>query len=257
MKSPYSEFKSPYSEVSEKGVIRGSAAAGRDEGFFSSLIPWDADAVLVSGGDVDDGFARQVIRSAGGAVLCCADRGAELFFRLGLCPDMAVGDFDSISHETGQWLDGLKETTLTRLSPVKDDTDTQAALNDLLDRGCRSVLILGAFGGRMDHTLSNLGLLLLASRRGARAALLDPVNRVTLPPSPSVLDAACAYGRYISFFPFGGSVEGLTLEGFRYPLRDKTLTADDYGLTVSNELAASRGRIEYHSGNLVMVEAKG
>ncbi len=250
-------MKSPFLENSKTAVWQGPAAAGREESFLSSLIPWDVDAVLVSGGDLDDGFARQVIRSAAGAVLCCADRGAELFFRLGLCPDMAVGDFDSISRETRHWLDGLKGTRLIQLNPVKDDTDTQAALNDLLDRGCRSVLILGALGGRMDHTLSNLGLLLLARKRGGRAALLDPVNRITLLPSPFILDAACAYGQYVSFFPFGGSIEGLTLEGFRYPLRDKTLTAEDYGLTVSNELAASRGRIEYRRGNLVMVEAKG
>ena len=249
-------MNSPYSENSKKGVFRGSAAAGSDGGCISSLIPWDADAVLVSGGDLDDGFARQVIRSAAGAALCCADRGAELFFRLKLRPDTAIGDFDSTSREAVQWLNGLEGTRVVKLNPVKDDTDTQAALNDLMDRGHRSILILGAFGGRMDHTLSNLGLLLLARKRGGRAALLDPVNRITLPSSPSVLDASGAYGQYISFFPFGGNVEGLTLEGFRYPLRDRTLTAEDYGLTVSNELAASRGRIEYRSGNLVMVESK-
>lgn len=64
------------------------------------------------------------------------------------------------------------------------------------------------------------------------------------------------FGKYISFFPMGGDVTELTLEGFKYPLDRHHLTASDSGLTVSNEILEDRGRVTFESGTLLMIMSR-
>ena len=66
-------------------------------------------------------------------------------------PDLADGDFDSVSADGKAYLDSLTKTSIVQLQPEKDDTDTQSALNLAIKQGARSILILGATGGRLDH----------------------------------------------------------------------------------------------------------
>ena len=57
-------------------------------------------------------------------------------------------------------------------------------------------------------------------------------------------------------FPLGGKSEALTLEGFRYPLKEYTLTLGDGGLSVSNEILGDPARISYREGRLILVESR-
>lgn len=60
----------------------------------------------------------------------------------------------------------------------------------------------------------------------------------------------------VSFFPAGGAVEGLTLEGFKYTLAGYNLTVADSGLTVSNEIQEEEAVIRYQSGSLLMIMSR-
>ena len=57
----------------------------------------------------------------------------------------------------------------------------------------------------------------------------------------------------MSFFPLGGDVTGLTLEGFKYSLDHYRLTTADSGLTVSNEIVSEKAKVTYQSGTLLMI----
>ena len=58
---------------------------------------------------------------------------------------------------------------------------------------------------------------------------MDACNRITLPAEKEILlKKEEQFGKVISpVFPFGREVRGLTLEGFRYPLKEYTLTLGD------------------------------
>ena len=64
------------------------------------------------------------------------------------------------------------------------------------------------------------------------------------------------FGKYVSFFPVGGQVEGLTLRGFKYLLNDYCLTVADSGLTVSNEIQEEQAEVIYEKGSLMMIMSK-
>ena len=220
------------------------------------------DTVIVSGGMIQKDFALDFIkrlkkeREGEKLILMAADRGLDFFRETGLNPDIADGDFDSVSDEGQAYLESLSNTEIVQLQPEKDDTDTQSALNLAIQNGAKSVLILGATGGRMDHFLGNLGLMSLGKMKGVQVALADEQNYICLVENGKILRKDRQFGKYVSFFPVGGKVEGLTLKGFKYLLNNYCLTVEDSGLTVSNEIQAEQAEITYEKGSLMMIMSR-
>lgn len=224
------------------------------------------DTIIVSGGMIQKDFAldflKKMIKRAGreNLYLIAADKGMEFFMETagetGILPDIAVGDFDSLSQEGKQYLERVPEMEIRRLKPEKDDSDTQSAAVMAIERGSREIAILGATGSRLDHVLANFGLLSLGSERGVSVVLVDQCNFITLIESGTVLERSCQFGKYVSFFPVGGDVTGLTLRGFQYPLHRHHLKVSDSGLTVSNEIREEKAEVIYETGTLLMIMSR-
>lgn len=220
------------------------------------------DTVIVSGGNIQTGFALDFLekliqeQQKKELILIAADKGLEFFMETGIVPDAAVGDFDSLSDEGKEYLLSHEEIQVKKLMPEKDDSDTQSALRLAVERGAKEVLILGATGTRLDHVMANMELLLLGKKRGLTVAMADRNNYISLIESGFEIKRTGQFGKYISFFPMGGDVRGLTLEGFKYPLDRHYLTASDSGLTVSNEIMEDTGKVTFESGNLLMIMSR-
>ena len=94
-----------------------------------------------------------------GDYIVACDAGYRNAARLGVRPDLIVGDFDSAPQPVTD-----RETIV--LPHVKDDTDTQYAARWLLEQGCREVVMLGALGGaRIEHTFANISTGLYLARQ--------------------------------------------------------------------------------------------
>ena len=239
------------------------------------------DTIIVSGGDIQSDFAlyflKKNIEKAGreNIRLIAADRGLEFFLDYLILPDVVIGDFDSLSEDGKNFLEmqnedipygGMLEWKLqkgegkvvevVRLRPEKDDSDTQSAMNYAIQNGAKEIMILGVTGNRVDHLMVNFGLLILAQKQDTEVALADRYNYMKLIPSGTILKKAEQFGKYVSFFPLGGDVTGLTLEGFKYPLDKYHLTTADSGLTVSNEISEEYAKVTYESGTLLMIMSR-
>ena len=220
------------------------------------------DTVIVSGGMIQKDFALDFIkklreeRNGEKLVLMAADRGLDFFRETGLTPDLADGDFDSLSDEGKSYLKSLSGTEIVKLQPEKDDTDTQSTLNLAIQRGAKEILILGATGGRMDHFIGNLGLLMLGYQKGVRVILADAQNYICLVESGQILRKDRQFGKFVSFFAAWEDVEGLTLKGFKYPLDHFHLRTAECGLTISNEIQEEQAEITYEKGNLMMIMSR-
>ena len=246
-----------------------------------------ADTIIVSGGDIQSDFAldflEKKITEDEKICLIAADRGLEFFLEDRIWPDVVIGDFDSLSeegkvfleiHEKGnendeipyggmiEWKaqkgfgNEIKEIKVIRLRPEKDDSDTQSAMNYAIQNGAKRITILGATGNRVDHLMANFGLLVLAKNQGVEVILADQYNYMKLVSDGEIIKKSEQFGKYISFFPLGGDVTGLTLEGFKYSLDHYHLTTADSGLTVSNEIVSDKAKVTYRSGTLLMIMSR-
>ena len=216
------------------------------------------DTIIVSGGNIHKDFALDCLKKnkTENTCLIAADRGVEFFMGTDLEPDVAVGDFDSLSAEGAKYMETLKHTEIRRLKPEKDDSDTQSAANYAIEQGTERIMILGATGNRIDHLMANFGLLMLGKTKQVQIVLVDAYNYMSLIESGMILKKEEQFGKYVSFFPIEGEVTGLTLKGFKYPLNSYTLKVEDSGLTVSNEISDPEAEVTFETGKLLMIMSR-
>ena len=113
-----------------------------------------------------------------------------------------------------------------------------------LSLGSDHVTILGGTGTRLDHVLGNIQSLYLALEKGVDCEILDEHNRIRLIQGEYRIKKAEQYGKYVSLIPFTTDVNGVTLEGLKYPVQDQHFTVQgSSGFCVSNEIAADEARI--------------
>ena len=138
---------------------------------------------------------------------------------------------------------------MERLPCEKDDTDGVHALDVALSRGADRITILGALGGRMDHAMANLMLLVRAHRHGAMAEILDEQVRVVRVCGEAVLSGA--KGDTVSLIP-AGEVTGVTLEGFYYHASEPLCFDFAYPLGISNVVTQDLAQVRVTGGDLLL-----
>ena len=117
------------------------------------------------------------------------------------------------------------------------------------------IYLLGATGGRLDHFLANIALLMIPTQFGIKAWIVNEKNEITLLREGCSLEKKHTFGKYVSLIPFTEEVTGVVLKGFRYPLYGYTLTRDNT-LGLSNEIEDERAEVAFEKGILIMVLSK-
>ncbi|SIQ40863.1 MULTISPECIES: thiamine diphosphokinase [unclassified Paenibacillus] len=209
--------------------------------------------VIVSGGSLGS-WALDLLREDD--YIIGADAGALFLVRQGIKPHLSLGDFDSVSREERNDIQaGSRE--LASFDPVdKNYTDTELAFRRGLELKPSSLLLLGATGSRLDHTMANVHLLRTAAEKGVSASIEDAANRVRVLPPGSALDVLGSRFEHISLLPLSLRVTGIRLIGFQYPLTDATLDLGQ-SLGISNALAAEAGTVSTADGWLLVMESIG
>ncbi len=179
-----------------------------------------------------------------GDLVIAADGGLVHLNALGNTPDLVIGDMDSLGY--------APDHPHVMLLPVeKDVTDTEAALQEGLNRGCTQFHLYGCTGGRPDHTLSNIQMLHFLALQGAQGYLHDETTIMTvihnsdfsLPPGGS---------GYLSVLSLEPESRGVTLSGLKYPLKNASITHHQ-SLGISNELTGAPCRIAVEEGTLLVI----
>ncbi|HWT83212.1 MAG TPA: thiamine diphosphokinase, partial [Candidatus Methylomirabilis sp.] len=124
-------------------------------GLFFLII--SSRAVIFANGEVKDLAAVQAILRPDDFRIA-ADGGMKHLSRLGLLPQLLIGDLDSISAGEVEWLvqAGIQ---VEHHPPAKDETDLELAVAYASQAGYREVVVIGALGGRIDQSLGNIFLL--------------------------------------------------------------------------------------------------
>ena len=92
--------------------------------------------------------------------------------------------------------------------------------------------------------------------RGIAAYIVDAQNRLSLLDGARTFSREKQWGKYVSFAPYTEEVTGITLTGFKYPLKDKTIyRGEEVGLCISNEIAEDTAVITLEEGILICIES--
>lgn len=211
--------------------------------------------LLISGGSINIEWAADFLKINNYDKIIAVDGGLSAANLLQLVPDVIVGDFDTVSSELLEMYSKDKQCRTVRLNPVKDDTDTQCAMNIAIEMGAEEIDIIGGTGGRIDHGLANIFMLKMALEKGVRAVMYDEVNKVYVIKGHKKLKRDPLYGRYISFMQLEGPALNVTMKGFLYNVEHFDFdTSKEYRLGVSNEFKDEEAEINIGHGMFIVTE---
>ena len=226
--------------------------------------------VIISGGSIDEDFVLAFFgQNPGLAGLVAADRGLVFCKEHDLVPDRIVGDFDSADEALlNEYLD-REGIQISRFPTEKDWTDTELAVRSAMELGWKWIYLFGGSGTRIDHLLGSLQVMEMAAGQGVTVFLSDARNRIRMCTGELLLqrstesrhhsfcgltaDPFHAWGDNLSVIPWGGPVEGLTLEGFHYGLSDYDLKTGQ-ALGISNVIEEKEAHISFRAGTLIVAE---
>ena len=205
-------------------------------------------AIIIANGQIHDGdFYRSLVAPTD--LVICADGGASNALALGLQPQVVIGDLDSLDSNLQAQLEADGCQVLAHPAR-KDETDLELAMKYAVERGAQEVLILGALGNRLDHTLANVLLLALPELRSVQARILDGRQEVFLIRDEALVEGQV--GDTLSLLPLTEQVTGIYTEGLEYPLKNGTLYLGP-ARGVSNTLTAPQARVWIGQGLLLAV----
>lgn len=208
---------------------------------------------LIAGGAV--GPELDLIQPTSADLLIAVDSGAEQLFVRGLTADYFLGDFDSLKPEYLLRIEEEYADRIVRFPAVKNETDSELALNFALEFNPAKVMIYGATGSRIDHIFANINILLHAEYQGVKAIIYDANNRIQLLlPGRELIINQAGYS-YLSLLAFADEVEFIQAEGLKYPLVGLRLK-QGYSRGLSNELTGDQAKITTSSGVLLVIESK-
>ena len=191
-------------------------------------------------------MAQELAESAD--YIIAADGGQNRAREFGLQPDCVIGDFDSTT--LNEDFDCLYIT----YPAEKDLTDTEAALTHALEKGCRNVILLGGMGGRLDHTMGNIGLLDKYYSSFDHMEFIDGKNRMELlKDSGRTLKRDARY-KYFGLVSLNAEASGIDIRGAKYELTGASLERAST-LGVSNEFSEDTVEICVREGTLLIVRS--
>lgn len=194
---------------------------------------------IFAGGDFD-GFFDTI---SDDDLVIGADKGYQYAMAENIPLDYIIGDFDSAAKPDGD--------NITVLNPVKDFTDTVAAIDLAKDKGYKEIIIYGGLGRRESHTIANIRSLYFYKKQGINIALKAKGKKIF------IVDGTFTYKHkgkdfYVSIFSLRDLSRGLTIKNLYYELDNYDLAMDS-SLGVSNETCGKDFSIEIRDGDLLVI----
>lgn len=179
-------------------------------------------------------------------LIVAADGGANKALDSSISPDVIIGDMDSVFENSKNVLH--KSKFLTDKNPQK--TDLEKTIEFCLSKGATSIDILCANGGRVDHALANLSILVRFGKN-ARIRIIDDLFETEL--VTDKLQLKEPLGTIVSLVAIG-ACQGVTTSGFRWNLNEASFEFDTQG--IHNEIASDIATIKIKAGDMLLFKGR-
>ena len=176
-----------------------------------------------------------------------ADKGYLTLVENKIKPDLVIGDFDSYTGE-------IQCESIIKFPVKKDFTDSALAIEKAISMGYKKIVVYGAIGGFLDHTLANVALLADFTKKGYEILFIDGVNVAFALYNSKITFTEEAKGR-ISVLSYTDISVGVCEKGLLYEL-DNAILKSVTPLGVSNEFIEKESEISVENGVLIIYTSK-
>lgn len=207
--------------------------------------------LIITGGTINEQFLANELVSSNYETIIAVDKGLETAKNLNLKVNYIIGDFDSVNTNIlEEYIDKAK---IYKLNPEKDYTDTHMALKMAIELKSDDITIIGWSGTRIDHLMANIQIIKEALEKNVKCILKNEKNEVELINKETKIIKNNKF-KYISLIPLTTKVQDITLEGFKYSLKNATLKIGE-SIGISNEIIKNEAKIYIKRGILILIKS--
>ena len=191
------------------------------------------------------GFYKEIIKDADKII--CADGGANIAKEMGIIPDYIIGDLDSIKKDL---LTFFQDKTIIIKDKDQNKSDLELAIKLAESLPSKEIIIIGALGKRIDHTIANI-FSLDQIKNAEKAIILDEYNSIELVKDNRIIKTN--KNEIISILPIS-NVKNLCLSGFKWDVKNLDTKSGWFGL--SNITKDENVKISFDKGKILVVKSK-
>ena len=199
-------------------------------------------------------YPRYLIRTAD-FIICCDGalmkflRNSKAIFGEARLPDLVTGDMDTLSAAMQK-----KYADIIVKEDEQEHNDQTTAVRWALSNldGIESICILGATGGRADHTIGNISLLMEYTRMFdlGDMSLEMVTDKETIFPITDSTEFDCGTGRQVSIFSPDNSLR-IKSEGLAFPTED--VVFDNWWKATLNKATQDTVKLELSHPSVALV----
>ena len=147
-----------------------------------------------------------------------ADGGCNHLYKMNIIPNYIIGDLDSINEELISYYKN-KNVIFEKYTTHKDETDSEICIYLAKKLNATKVDFIGTLGGRIDHTLANIGLMNYVKNMDINPRILTSEEEILIVKNEKITLKGNK-GDTVSFISIVGDSKGVTLEDMEYPLNN-------------------------------------
>ena len=204
--------------------------------------------IFVNGNFSDLSQAKKIIIKED--CLIAADGGVKHIFKLGLIPQIIIGDFDSTPKNMKS-----TPTKIVKYPTKKDKTDFELTIDYCLKNKFQEIIIFGVLGDRIDHMLANIFLLSKFQTENPtfKIKIVEGKKEIFILNKEITINGKI--GDEISIIPVSEKLEGIVTDGLEYQLNNEVLL---FGSTrgISNVMNKTSAQITASSGTGIVIYLK-
>ena len=207
--------------------------------------------IILNGEIKDYKYIKNIIDKNNYDYIICSDGGANHAYKMDIIPDYIIGDLDSIEDNILKYYKS-KHVQFEKFPAKKDETDTELSILLADKLNSKEIDLIGALGGRIDHTIANINLLYYIKNKGIAPRIISEREEIYIAIDEDIIIHG-NIGDTISIIPIKGDAKGITLENLEY-------TLDNYDmefsrpLGVSNIMKKNSCNIKINEGSILIIK---
>ena len=207
--------------------------------------------ILLNGEINNYNYISKIISKENYNYIICSDGGANHAYNMNIVPNYIIGDLDSINKNIIDYYKS-KNVEFEKFPTKKDETDTELCIELSSKLKAKEIHLIGALGGRIDHTIANINLLYYIRKKGIMPKIISEKEEVYIAIEEEIIIDG-NIGDTVSILPIKGDVEGVTLKNLEYPLNNGYMEFSR-PLGISNVMSDINCSIKVNKGSLIIIK---
>lgn len=207
--------------------------------------------ILLNGEIKDYEYINKIILNNNYDYIIGSDGGANHAYKMNIVPDYIIGDLDSINNNIIDYYKN-KNVKFEKFPTKKDETDTELCIELSKKLQAKEIHLIGALGGRIDHTIANINLLYYIRKRGIKPKIISDKEEIYIAMCEEV-NVYGEVGNTISIIPIKSDAKGISLKNLEYPLDNYNMEFSS-PLGISNVMIDTYCSVKVNEGTLIIIK---